>query len=287
MNENFDSIFTEEKTTPAPAETQTAPFSKEEYAAEKNAEREAVYDLANKTTQEVATNGQTFKNYLSTLSRFELYSATNTLLIFAQRPNATRLRDYDTWKEAGTPVWSNQFNNGVSILKRQDYRNDDGSFGYNWNVKKLYDVSQTKANPEPSKTPAIKALCQALVKSSKAKIQLVDELSGDAKGTLGAQYLPGAEKIEIVKGLDGQSIFRCLSQEVACANNEGISNFTAYAASFALCEKYGIDTEGYDFSKAPEYFSTFEDKEVRREIGAVRDTVADIASSINKNGIIP
>jgi len=289
MNENLDYLFNEEQETKTD-KTQPERLSGEDYAAKKEAERQTVYDLADNTAKAVATNGTAFQSYLNTMSRFELYSPTNTLLIYAQRPDATRLRDYDKWKEAGTPV---KEKGAIMIIEREDYKRDDSSTGYNYNVKKLFDISQTTAKPsEPPKALSIKLLCQALIKSSTSKVVLVNELSGDAKGTTGAQYIPEIDQIEIVKGLDGQSIFRCLSQEIAFANLDHIpaeklpcndKDFTAYAASYALCQKYGIDTKDYNFSKVPEYFSNVEDKDLRKEIGAVRDTVADISSEMSKS----
>jgi len=288
MNENLDYLFAEGQEAPAD-KTPTERLSKEDYAAKKDGERQAAYNLADKTAQEVAASGDKFQNYLNTMSRFELYSPLNTLLIFAQRPGATRLRDYDKWKEAGTPV---KQKGAIAIIEREDYQKEDGTPGYNYNVKKLFDISQTTAKPEPPKSPNINMLCKALISSSPTKVILVGELSGEAKGTLGAQYIPELDKIEIVKGLDGESIFRCLSQEVAFATLDHIDKeklpckdiaFTAYAASYTLCRKYGIDTKEYDFSNSPNYFSDIEDKDLRNEVGAIRDTVSDLAGAIGKS----
>ena len=287
MNENLDYLFAEQETEADKTSAERLP--PEEYAAKKDSERQASYDLADQTAKEVATSGVKLQSYLKTLSRFELYSPMNTLLIFAQRPEATRLKEYDKWKEAGTPV---KQKGAISIIEREDYKRDDGTTGYNYNVKKMFDISQTTAKPEPPKTPNIKNLCKALTNSYPIKVMLVNELSGDAKGTLGAQYVPELDHIEIVKGLDGNSIFRCLSKEYAVASLDRLDNavltpkekeFTAYAASYTLCQKYGVECKDYDFSNVPELFSEVDDKDLRKKIGAVRDTVAYFTNEISKN----
>ena len=87
------------------------------------------------------------------------------------------------------------------------------------------------------------------------------------------------------------SLFRCMSQEIAYAqldhqNTDTLTcndkGFAAYAASYVICEKYGIDTKGYEFSNVPEYFEGRDGKEVRGEIKAIRDTVNDVAGHMAK-----
>ena len=288
MNENLDYLINEQE---APADkAQGERLSPEEYAAKKDAERNEVYAMADETAQAVASSGEKFGQYLATLSKFELYSPTNTLLIFAQSPDATRLRDYDKWRESGNPVKRGE--HGIKILEREDYEKD-GKKGYNFNIKKLFDIRQTNAKqPEAARSYDIKNLVKALMKTTHCKIVLVDELSGDAKGTAGAQYLPGeTDRIEVTKGLDGNSLFCCLSQEIALASLAQIDpdklpckdiNFTAYAASYTLCKKYGVDTKTFDFTDTPEYFADIAEDKVKGEIGAIRDTVADMAGAISK-----
>jgi hypothetical protein len=250
-------------------------------------ERQAIFDLADETAKEVAASGDAFQKYLGTLARFELYSPMNTLLIFKQNPDATRVKSFDNWKKDDVYVKKHQ--TGITIVEREDYERD-GKKGYNYNLKKLFDISQTNAKQEPTKQPNIKDLIKALVKSTDLQISVVTHLDNEQDGD-GAAYLPHSNKIEVMKGLDGESIFRCLSQGIIYANLDRLPEekvvcqdkaFVACAASYSLCQKYGIDTSGYDFSDAPEYFSSVEDKDLRAEIGAVRDTVADMANSISQ-----
>lgn len=282
MNENYDDLIAGmEQDNETGINGQ---LSKEEFAAKKQAEREELSSLAMKTENEVAADGAVFKQYLGTLACFERYSAQNTLLIFAQRPDATRLGDYEHWKEAGTPVSKGA--NGISIFEPgKEYKREDGSTGVSMNIKKVFDVSQTAARgkQQASDTKDIRTLLKALMSHAPAPIKLVDKVSDG----VGARYDVQRNVIEVERGLDGESLFRCLAQEISYAELEQHGNspelvndkgFAAYAASYALCVKNGIDGKGYDFSGVPEYFADREGKEIRGEIKAIRNTVNDVAT---------
>lgn len=289
MNENYDDLITGMAQNDAERKQDSqssmgGQLSKEEFAAKKQAERENLSGLAMKTEMEVAADGDVFKQYLGTLAGFERYSAQNTLLIFAQRPDATRLSDYEHWKEAGTPVSKGA--SGISIFEPgKEYRREDGSTGVSMNIKKVFDISQTAARDRQQAAPVhdTRTLLKALMSHTPAPIKLVDKLSEG----IGAHYNTQRSVIEVERGLDGESLFRCLAQEIAYAELEQRGNsaeqvndkgFAAYAASYALCVKNGVDGKGYDFSSVPEYFAGRDGKEIRGEIKAIRNTVNDVAT---------
>ena len=120
------------------------PFDKEAWAEKKQAERQSVYDLADTAAVKVGTDGSKFQSYLDVQTRFSRYSATNVLLILAQKPEATQLKDFNGWKEAGASIKRQQ--KGISILEPgEEYERADGSIGTSYNVKRVFDISQTTA----------------------------------------------------------------------------------------------------------------------------------------------
>lgn len=286
MPENYDDLIAGlgQDTEPMAVQPQSGQLSKEEFAAKKQAERESLSELAAQTEMTVTADGGAFQKYLDTLARFERYSAQNTLLIHAQRPDATRLGDYDHWKEAGTPVSRGAA--GISIFEPgKEYRRDDGSIGTSMNVKRVFDISQTAARDKQPPAPPrdTRELLKALMSNSPAPIKLVDRLDEG----MGAHYDEQRDVIEVTRGLDGDSLYRCMAQEIAYAtidhqntdtllcNDKG---FAAYAASYALCVKHGIETKGYDFSEAQDYFAGMDGKDIRGELKQIRDTVNDVAT---------
>jgi hypothetical protein len=125
---NYDDLLNN-----APAEPQSGQLSKEEYADKKRAEREEVFALSDSTALEVAGNGGKFRQYLDVQSRFDRYSAVNALLILAQKPEATRIGDFDYWKGIGGFVRPRQ--SAISILEPHEYLKEDGSPGIGYNIK--------------------------------------------------------------------------------------------------------------------------------------------------------
>ena len=50
---------------------------------------------------EMSMDGGLFCDYLDVQARFDRYSVSNAILIAAQKPDATKLADFDTWKASG------------------------------------------------------------------------------------------------------------------------------------------------------------------------------------------
>lgn len=276
MDRNYDDIL-------ATAEKESnQPFDKEAWAEKKKAEREDIYAMLDKVTTEVSTNGRKFQQYLDVQSRFSRYSVGNALLIMAQMPKATRLKDFDGWKENRVSLQKNQ--KAIRILEPgNEYQRDDGTVGTSYNVKKVFDISQTKARRgrEPEK-PDERSVLMALVSRTLVPLQTVEQLDNPG---MGAFFDAAEKKIMVKKGMGADDIFRSVTQELAHAElalgmdnyNRGENTFRAYCVSYMLCKQYGFPTELFAFEQLPEGFAEAEPQDVRAELGVIRD-VADSIS---------
>ena len=270
---NFDDLFT----TPTATETQSdrPQLTKEEYAAKKKAERDSLYALADEMAQEVMRDGEAFRGFLDVQARFDRYSATNALLIYAQNDEATRLRDFDGWKERGIYVRKNE--TGISILEAGDsYVTEDGRTGYYYNVKKVFDISQTdaKRQRQPQVHYDDRLLLSALIAKRPVPIEMADSVQN------GAVYDYERKTIFVQRGMDGQDLFRSVSLALARAEMAQQENstpqadaFKSYCVSYMLCRKYGVDTQGYDFSRLPDELKNAEPQTIRGELTDIRDTL--------------
>lgn len=315
---SYDDIFE----APAPRrEFSDQPFDKDAWGEKKQAERQAVYDLADATAIEVAGDGGKFQAFLDVQARFDRYSVTNALLILTQMPGATKVKDFDGWKENGATIKRHQ--KGISILEPGDeYTREDGTTGTYYNVKKVFDISQTTASssrtsyrsfppkgeklarsvapPLPTKSdnfagapvmqPAVnvddRLLLKALIHRPPVPIQMADELPGSA----GAVYDHDQQAIFVRRGMEAPDLFRCVSLALARAEIAAIRQeydpaqaaFPAYCASYMLCKKNGVDVSGYDFSTLPEGLREADAQSIRAVLNEVRDAAHDISARMSR-----
>lgn len=234
---NFDDLFRQENEQPAPQSEQ--PFDKEAWAQKKQEQREAVYTMIDDTAGAVSQDGAKFQGYLDVQSRFDRYSVSNALLILAQKPNATRIADFDTWKEQGAYIRKKE--SGFYILEPgEEYQREDGTTGISYNPKKMFDIAQT-GNSRKRETPSYpdeRTRLKALMDHAPVPIRI----SGTLPSGVNALYQPDTREIQVRRGMDASSIFRALSQELAHAEmdkgdgsyNRTEHGFHAYCASYML-----------------------------------------------------
>jgi hypothetical protein len=75
---------------------------------------ESITALCSET--DAVKQSETYRAWLRTLARFYSYSFNNWLLIYAQRPEASRVAGFQTWKSLGRSVKRGE--EGLLILAR-------------------------------------------------------------------------------------------------------------------------------------------------------------------------
>ena len=277
---NFDDIFSGQSSN---SRWSDQPFDKEAWAAKKQEERKELYALADSTAAEISGDGEKYQKFLDVQSRFSRYTPTNALLILAQMPEATQLKDFDGWKEAGVSIQRKP--RSVKILEPgREYDRDDGTRGTSFEVKRDYDVSQTRGRVRS--TPAVKlddrVLLKALIHRTPVPIQTVDSLPNN----MGALYDHKQQVLFVCRGMGAEDIFRSVSKELAHAElagtrqdyNRSDAAFAAYSASYLLCKRYRVDVSDYNFSRLPTSFRESNPQQVRETLTEIRDTANQIAT---------
>ena len=278
---NYDDLFTangEKKDSKT-----ERPFNKEEWAAQKKAQREEAYALVDATCSEMMTDGRAFQQYLDVQGRFDRYSVNNAILVAAQMPEATQLKDYNTWKQSR--VYVDKDADKITILEPgKEYKRDDGSKAVGYNAKVVYDISQTTARDEaqPQVSYDDRLLLKGLIASSPVPIRAVEELPQGR----GAVYDPEQNAILVKKGMDAPDIFHCVSLEAAnvqlAQSHEGYSReaegYKAYAVSYMLCQRYGVDVKGYDISRLD---GVLQGQDPREEVPAALTDMRDTFKEMN------
>lgn len=280
---NFDDLFE----TRGQETFDNSEFDKSAWAEKKQVERDEVYALADETTKEVSTDGDRYKAFLDVKARLIHYTATNTLLVLAQKPMATQLREFDAWKEMGASIRKEETH--IKILEPgSSYERADGSIGTGFNVKHVFDISQTTAKQRQRPNPVRddRQLIAALIHRSPVQVQGVDELPNN----MGALYDREQDVIFVRRGMEAHDIFRSLSKELAHAElayttpdyNRQDAAFAAYSVSYVVCRRYGIDVSSYDFSRMPERFKEADPKDIRRELSAICDAAKEITGRMHR-----
>ena len=170
--------------------------------------------------------------------------------------------------------------------KGKEYKKDDGSRGVSYNVKKVFDISQTRAEQRPA--PAVardeRLLLKALMNNAPCRFSISNELPEG----LNMAYHAESNVIYVRQGLDAPTIFRGLAQELARAHMDrgGIAcespDFTVYSVSYMLCKRNGVSVEGFSFDRLPESYAMMDAKALRAEVGVMRDVAGSITADMNR-----
>ena len=238
-------------------------------------------EWANKTSDEMAIkvgkNMKDFIDYLDVQTKFEMYSASNALLILNQMPSATYLREYSKWKNDGYEVSKPE--EKVIIIKKEITTKEDGTYGTFYNAKRLYDVSSTNAPAlEIKDLPDKQTIIKSLLNSSKFKVDVVDSIDNNRL----ALYNSDQNVMQIVRGQDADSKIQDLVMEIAKVdfkvNEDGIDKtenekrkFKSTCVSYMFCKKFNIDFPKDKFAELPNYLPETS-KEIKAELEKIKDT---------------
>jgi antirestriction protein ArdC len=108
-------------------------------------------DLLATLAEQLGESGQNLIPMLGVMSRFSKYSLSNQLLIFLQRPNATRVQGFQGWTKAGYVVRKGE--KGIAIYAPMRFRHDDAAEStasddeqsrLGFRVAHVFDVSQVQ-----------------------------------------------------------------------------------------------------------------------------------------------
>lgn len=279
---NFDDIF-----EPAP---QAEDFDKEAWAAKKKAERDERYATADATAEEICTDGGKFRDYLDVQAKFHRYSATNALLILHDNKNASKLGDKDFWRDQGVYIKRQEFGRPIKIVESNgEYTRDDGSIGVSYNIKRVYDISQTTAGTRAPQAVShdARALLNALIYKRPASVQSVDELPNG----MAAVYDREQNAVFVRRGLSANDLFCGLSKALAQAElartgkeyTEENAGFKAQCVSYILGKEFGVDVSGYAFEAPADFLHTDDPQTIRAELTDIRDTAYDISARMMRS----
>jgi len=167
---------------------------------------------------EIITSGK-FHEFLKFQTRFHRYSFSNTMLIFMQKPEATRVAGIKTWNSMGRKVKKGE--KGIRILAplaRKVENEDTGD--EKWVLKgfravTVFDISQTEGEPLPELAPDLEGdtqngrqLYNELMEAAPVPVKFGE--TGSAKG----YYHPLNQEIVLSNNWSGDELTATLLHEV-------------------------------------------------------------------------
>lgn len=235
-----------------------------------------------------------WKQYLAFCSKFHNYSHSNIMLILLQRPNATRVAGFNTWRNTfGRTVKKGE--KGIAILAPVPYKveheNIDGAktaeTKLRFQTAYVFDVSQTSGRelPRPidelgaSVTGYASVLC--LLKDISPFPVEIKEIEGSAKG-----FCNFAEQtICVNSGMSEAQTIKTLIHEIAHAGlhdrqrRDGkdknaidcrTAEVEAESIAFVVCNYLGIDSSEYTFGYVAAWSSGKETPELKHSLVTIQ-----------------
>ena len=261
------------------------PFNKEEWAAQKQEQRKAAYELIDTTCEKMMADGGAFQQYLDVQGHFDRYSVNNAILVSAQMPEATQLKDYGSWKQSRAYVDKDA--QKITILEPgKEYEREDGSKAVGYNAKVVYDISQTSAKDrqQPQEAKTMRELVSAMIDASPVSFVPVDDLE------LPAFYDSSQQTIFIKTGLSEEQLFVSMAKEVSAAvfdfkhkESRDASEFKSFCVAYMVSSRYGVDTKGFNFDKLPKEFADMETQGFKGQLGSMRDVLGEIQSDMYRS----
>ena len=261
------------------------PFDKAEWAAQKQAQRKEIYEQIDNTCKKMMADGGAFRQYLDIQGHFDRYSVNNAILVTAQMPKATQLKDSNGWKQSHTYV--DKGAQKITILEPgKPYQREDGTTAFGCQMKVVYDISQTTAKDrqKPQELKSMRELVAAMIDASPVSFVPIEELE------LPAFYDSGQQTIFIQTGLSEEQLFTGMAKEVSAAvfdfkhkESRDNSEFKSYCVAYMVSSRYGVDTKAFHFGQLPKEYADMDMQTFKGELGKMRDVLGEIQNDMYKS----
>lgn len=275
-----------------------------------------ITDELEQGVKNVFSSGQ-YAKYLRTMSQFHHYSFRNSLLIHLQRPNATRVAGFNTWKNKfGRYV--NKGEKGIHILAPTPYKKHievshdkqgkpllDENGQPTTKTKEItipafkpvfvFDVSQTSGRELPTIASELtgsveeyELLFNSLKKVSPYPIEF-EKIGGNTK----KGYCDFTnQRIAIKLGMAEAHSVKTAIHEITHARLHNIVDPTqmgdreskeieAESTAFVVCNHYGIDTSDYSFGYVASWSADQDLNKLQKSLETIQKAASELINDID------
>ncbi len=263
----------------------------------------ALTDQLKEGVQAVFSSGK-YAEYLNTLSRFHRYSFRNSMLIYLQNPDATRVAGFNAWKTLGRSI--NKGEKGLQILAPSPYKiTIDATHDENGDllpepVKKqvqrmafkvtyVFDVSQTSGKELPELAHRLTGdvgeyehLMSALQKISPYPVSF-EPIEGSANGYCSHRR----QCIVIREGVSQEQAIKTTVHEIAHAllhkpdieRDSQAFEVQAESVAYIVCQHFGIDSSQYSFGYVAGWSGSVQLEVLEQSLTVIQNGAAQIIES--------
>ena len=260
-----------------------------------------------------------YRAYLSTMAKFHNYSFNNTLLIARQKPDASYVAGFQSWK--------NNFERhvmkgekGIKILAPTPFKrkvleektDDQGKLVLDnmgkpvmeevekvipaFKVVNVFDVSQTEGKDLPQLVSELKGQVKdyedfmlALDYVSPVTIRY-EKIDGAAKGYFSPAYhyiviKDDMSEMQTMKtGIHeiAHSLLHATENKTALDKDRSTKEVEAESVAYTVCQYFGIDTSDYSFGYIAGWSSGKEIPELKTSLETIRKTASEMINSIEE-----
>ena len=254
----------------------------------------------------------TYKQYLTTMSKFHNYSPRNIQLILMQNPEASHVASFKKWKDE----FERSVNKGEKslrifapiTLKRRDPKTNEPLLDENGNEQifmsfklvPVFDVSQTNGKELPKPIYELEGTYEDYGNLYKSAKEVSEDngvplsFSKDTKGSNGFYSVTNNE-IVIKQGMSEQQTLKTIFHEMAHSDlhnmeklqetplKRSTAELQAESVAFVVASHYGLDTSEYSFG----YLATWTDdpnglSDLEGQIKIVQKEADSLISRIDK-----
>lgn len=264
---------------------------------------------------EIFESGQ-YEQYLKVMSKFHDYSTNNTILIALQRPDATRVAGFTTWKnefqrsvkkgEKGIKILAPMFfkkepqekdvpDSETHSSENHEQEENEEQIITRFKVVNVFDICQTEGKELPRiGVDALKgdiehyeAFYHSLEKTSPVPMAF-EAIEGASRG----YYDLVNKRIAIKAGLSQLQTIKTAIHEIAHATlhadknsntDRSTAEVQAESIAYTVCSYYGLDTSDQSFGYVAGWSRGKEIKELKDSLEIIRKTSSQIITDIDKH----
>lgn len=263
-------------------QNQNQEFDKEQYAKDKQEKREWAFKTQDEMAEKITQDTELLRTYLEVQSVFDSKSVGNALLITAQNPKATQLRDARSWIESKIHI--KRHPDKVTILEPREYTKEDGTPATSYDTIDLIDISQTQSKGRINTVPYThESILKGILTIAPVEIQTTEY--GTSNGKV-VNFNADKRIIEVNDTADTKDIIKGLINEVASIHmstfeNTELNEFKNSCATYLTCKKYGIPTQNIEFS-IPQELKEMSPQDIKAELGKAVECFQVIKDGIDR-----